>query len=306
MTTPVEERLVSWEEIQDLELVVLRRMREYAPGAHRSVFHGSGFDLVGLREWQPGDRPSAVDWPQSSLTNFSPLITREFEQESTAPVLIVADTSRSTRCGVDGTPIAKVIARTVATLGLAAAFCQDLVGLVAMDGCSRRLAARPRTGRNHAMHCVDVYQESLAQDSLSDGGGNRAPDGGGDLAGLLRKRSLMPVVSDFLIDPAVPLVEEFAALNAVHDVFFVMVDSAFAFGLPPVSTGWIEAYDAESGQPRLFSARELEQLGERVRDWQERSADAARRRGLDVVRVQSGREHGALAEFLDARRRHRR
>ena len=306
MTTPVEERLVSWEEIQDLELVVLRRMREYAPGAHRSVFHGSGFDLVGLRDWQPGDRPAAVDWPQSSLTNFSPLITREFEQESTAPVIIVADTSRSTRCGVDGTPIAKVIARTVATLGLAAAFCQDLVGLVTMDGRSRRLAARPRTGRNHAMHCVDVYQDSLSQDSLSEGSGERAPDGGGDLAGLLRKRSLMPVVSDFLIDPAAPLVEEFAALNALHDVFFVMVDSAFAFGLPPVSTGWIEAYDAESGQPRLFSARELEQLGERVRDWQERSADAARRRGLDVVRVQSGREHGALAEFLDARRRHRR
>ena len=256
MTTPATERLVSWEEIRDLELVVL---------------------------------------------NFSPLITREFEQESAAPVVIVADTSRSTRCGVDGTPIAKVIARTVATLGLAAAFCQDLVGLVALDGRSRRLAARPRSGRNHAMHCVDVYQ-----DSLSDGGGERAADGGGDLAGLLRKRSLMPVVSDFLIDPAEPLVEEFAALNALHDVFFVMVDSAFAFGLPPVSTGWIEAYDAESGQPRLFSARELERLGERVRDWQDRSADAARRRGLDVVRVQAGREHGALAAFLDGRRRRRR
>lgn len=301
MTTPVAERLVSWEEIQDIELVVLRRMREHAPGAHRSVFHGSGFDLVGLRDWQPGDRPSAVDWPQSSLTNFSPLITREFEQESTAPVIIVADTSRSTQCGVAGTPIAKVIARTVATLGLAAAFCQDLVGLVAMDGRWRRLAARPRTGRNHAMHCVDVYQ-----DSLSDAGGERAPEGHGDLAGLLRKRSLMPVVSDFLVDPPETLVEEFAALNVLHDVFFVMVDSAFAFELPPVSTGWIEAYDAEAGQPRLLSARDVERLGERVRDWQDRSAAAARRRGLDVVRVQSGHEHGALAEFLDSRRRRKR
>ncbi len=301
MTTPVEERLVSWEEIQDIELVVLRRMREYALGAHRSVFHGSGFDLVGLRDWQPGDRPSAIDWPQSSLTNFSPLITREFEQESTAPVIIVADMSRSTRCGVNGTPIAKVIARTVATLGLAAAFCQDLVGLVAMDGRSRRLAARPRTGRNHAMHCVDIYQ-----DSLLEAGGRRSPDGNGDLAGLLRKRSLMPVVSDFLVDPPEPLVEEFAALNALHDVFFVMVDSAFAFGLPPVSTGWIEGYDAESGQSRLLSARDIELLGERVRDWQDRSAAAARQRGVDVVRVQSGREHAALAEFLDSRRRRKR
>ena len=301
MTTPVEERLVSWEEIQDIELVVLRRMREYSLGVHQSVFQGTGFDLLGLRDWQPGDRLSAVDWPQSSLTNFSPLITREFEQESTASVIIVADTSRSTRCGVDGTPIAKVIARTVATLGLAAAFCQDLVGLAAMEGRSRRLAARPRSGRNHAMHCVDIYQ-----DSLSDAGGDRSPDEDGDLAGLLRKRSLIPVVSDFLVDPPQPLVEEFAALNALHDVFFVMVDSAFAFGLPPVSTGWIEGYDAESGQPRLLSVRELESLAERVRDWQDRSAAAARRSGLDVVRVQFGREHAALAGFLDSRRRRKR
>ncbi len=301
MTTRVEERLVSWEEIRDIELVVLRRMREYALGAHPSVFHGSGFDLVGLRDWQPGDRPSAVDWPQSSLTNFSPLITREFEQESTAPVIIVADTSRSTRCGVNGTPIAKVIARTVATLGLAAAFCQDLVGLVAMDGRSRRLAARPRTGRNHATHCVDLYQ-----DSLSDVGGDGSREGDGDLAGLLRKRSLMPVVSDFLVDPPTPLIEEFAALNALHDVFFVMVDSAFAFGLPPVSTGWVEGYDAESGRSRLLSAREVALLGDQVRDWQDRAAAAARRSGLDVVRVQSGREHAALAEFLDSRRKRKR
>ncbi len=301
MTTPAGEQLVSWEEIQDLELVVLRRMREYALGAHHSVFHGSGFDLVGLRDWQPGDRPSAVDWPQSSLTNFSPLITREFEQESTAPVIIVADTSRSTRCGVDGTPIAKVIARTVATLVLAAAFCQDLVGLVAMDGRSRRLAARPRTGRNHAMHCVDIYQDSLATADR-----RQAPEGREDLAGLLRKRSLLPVVSDFLVDPPELLVEEFAALNTLHDVFLVMVDSAFAFGLPPVSTGWIEAYDSESGRASLLSARELERLAERVRDWQDRSAAAARQRGLDVVRVQSGGEHRALAEFLDSRRRRKR
>ena len=111
-----EEMLVSWEEIQDIELVVLGRMKEFAIGAHASVFQGSGFNLVGLREWQPGDRPSAVDWPQSTLTNFSPLMTREFEQESTASVVIVADISRSTRCGVNGMPIAKVIARTVATL----------------------------------------------------------------------------------------------------------------------------------------------------------------------------------------------
>ena len=90
---------MGWEEIQDIELVILQRMKEYALGAHQSDFHGSGYDLAGLRDWQPGDRPSAIDWAQSTLTNFSPLVTREFDLESTASVIIVADTSLSTRCG---------------------------------------------------------------------------------------------------------------------------------------------------------------------------------------------------------------
>ena len=40
---------------------------------------------------------------------------------------------------------------------------------------------------------------------------------------------------------------ELAQLNAMHDVFLVMVDSAFAFELPPVSAGWIETFDVETG-----------------------------------------------------------
>ena len=296
MNTTTAERLVGWEEIQDIELVILRRMKEYALGAHKSDFHGSGFDLAGLREWQPGDRPSAIDWAQSTLTNFSPLITREFEQESTASVIVVADTSLSTRCGVDDTPIAKVIARVVATLVLAAAFFQDRVGLVAMDGQSRRLIVQPHAGKNHAMHCVDAYQECLTAPA-----NGREPEDR-ELAGLLRRRSLLPVVSDFLIDDPDALIEEFAALAGRHDVFVVLIDSAFAFELPPVSAGWVSGYDVESGQSRLLSAREVERLGEQVREWQDRVEAIARRRGLDVVRVVPGGEHEALAEFLRSRR----
>ena len=301
MTTNAEQPLVTWEEIQDIELVVLRRMKEFGIGAHPSVFHGSGFDLVGLRDWQPGDRPSAIDWPQSSLTNFSPLVAREFEQESTASVVIVADTSLSTRCGVSGMPIAKVVARTVATLALAAALFQDLVGLVTMNRESRRLVVRPRIGKNQAMHCVEVYERSLLEDDTWNRDGEP-----GDLAGLLRKRSLIPVVSDFLVDDPEPLVREFAELNALHDVFVVMIDSAFAFELPDISAGWVEVYDVESGQSRVLSASELGLQSRLVRESQDRAEQLARGNGLDVVRVEPGKEHTALAEFLRSRRMRKR
>ena len=84
------EQLVDWTELRDIELVVLKRMKEYAVGTHPSVFQGDGFDFVGLRDWEPGDHPSDIDWAQSTLTNFSPLVSRQFEQESTTSMMIVA------------------------------------------------------------------------------------------------------------------------------------------------------------------------------------------------------------------------
>ena len=301
MNSTPEDRLVSWEEIQDIELVVLRRMKEFAMGSHKSVFQGAGFDLVGLREWEPGDRVAAIDWSQSSLNNFSPILTREFEQESTASVVIVADSSLSTRCGAGGMPIAKVIARTVATLSLAAAFFQDLVGLVTMNGTERRLVVPLRTGRNHAVHCAEIYQDCLSDDQTS-----RTLQQGTSLSGLLRKRSLIPVVTDCLTNDPKTVVRECAALSGLHDVFMVMIDCAFAFRLPRVSAGWVEAYDIESGASRVFSSEEVEEFERTVESWQDESVEFGRECGLDVVRVKPGEEHQALAVFLNSRRAQKR
>ena len=134
--------LVNLQEIAEIELFILRRMKEYTLGDHASVFKGSGFNFVGSRDWQPGDRMSHIDWAQSSMTNFSPLVTREFEQDSTATVLAVADASMSTRCGAAGVPIAAAIARSIAAVGLSAVFFQDQFGQAA--GLPVDISLRPR------------------------------------------------------------------------------------------------------------------------------------------------------------------
>ena len=74
-----EEPLVNLREIAEIELFIIKRMKEFTLGDHASVFKGSGFNFVGVRDWEPGDRMSSIDWAQSSMTNFSPLITRDFE-----------------------------------------------------------------------------------------------------------------------------------------------------------------------------------------------------------------------------------
>ena len=299
-TSGASDTLINWAELKDIELVVLKRMKEYAVGAHPTVFQGAGFDFVGLRDWQPGDRPSDIDWAQSTLTNFSPLVSREFEQEGTAAMMIVADTSLSTRCGVNGVSIGNVVARAVATLGLAAAFFQNQVGLVTLNGRTRRLAVRPRVGKNHAVHCIETYQAHVFDTHATKS------DGAESLGGMLRRRSLVPVVSDFLFEDAATLIEELGRLGAVHDVFLVMVDCAFAYELPTPSAGWVEAYDVETGQTRLLSVRELDQLVQDVRQWQATVADLAGRAGLDVVHIEPGSEHQALSNFLGQRRLRRR
>jgi uncharacterized protein (DUF58 family) len=294
------EPLVDLSEIAEIELLILKQMKERTIGDHHSAFKGPGFTFVGLRDWEPGDRLSSIDWAQSSLTNFSPIITREFEQPSNAAIVAVADASPSTRCGAAGTPIAAAVARSVASVGLSAVFFQDLFGLITFDEAFRPVAAvRPRIGKPHVLHCLDLYQHANGRDA----------DGGrGDLTATieahLRRPSLIPVISDFLFEDAPRLLAELALLNAVHDVFLIMVDARFAYDLPDVTAGWIEVFDVETERPRVLSRREFGRLATRVEEWQEELQQLAREASLDLVRVGLDRweMENALVRFVAERR----
>ena len=312
---PVEIPLVNLSEIAEIELFILRRMKEFTLGDHASVFKGSGFNFVGLRDWQPGDRMASIDWAQSSMTNFSPIIMREFEQDSTATVLAVADASLSTRCGAAGVSIGAAIARSVAAVGLSAVFFQDQFGLITFDDAFRPLAAaRPRIGKPHVIYCLDLYQQRAH-------GGRPAPQGGvgatavtgtdvtstdvtSAIEGHLRKTSMVPVISDFLFADVPRVIKELSLLNGMHDVFLMMVDVRFAYRLPPTSAGWIETFDVETGGTRVVSRREFGRLVSRIEEWQDHVMRLARDADLDLVRVGLDRweMETTLVEFVRERR----
>lgn len=294
------EPLVNLSEIAEIELFVLKRMRERTIGDHDSVFRGPGFNFVGVRSWEPGDRTSAIDWAQSSLTNFSPLVTREFEQPSTATIVAVADASLSTRCGAAGTPIAAAIARSVAAVGLSAVFFQDLFGLITFDEEFRQLdAVRPRIGKPHVIHCLDRYQYATPSEPAGD-----RVDFTATIAAHLRRTSLVPVISDFLFADAARVLSALSRLNAVHDVFLIMVDVRFAYDLPDVSAGWIDVFDVETGRTRTLPRRELRRLAGRIEEWQQDIERLARAADLDIVRVGLDRwdMETALVNFVAERR----
>ena len=279
--TPTTDPLVSLAEIAEIELFILKRMKELTLGDHASVFRGHGFDFVGVRSWEPGDRLSSVDWAQSSLTNFSPLISREFEQDSNATVLAVADASLSTRCGVGGAVVGTAIARAVATLGLSAVLSQNLFGMIAFDDAFKaRASAKPQIGKPHVLYCLDLYQHrrrtepTTAKSTLT-----------GAITGHLRRTSLVAVLSDFLFSDAPDVLQELSKLHGIHDVFLILVDARFAYRLPSMADGWIQTVDVETGSTRLLSRRELGRVTERVEEWQNRIVRLAKDAGLDLVRV---------------------
>src|SRR3970040_2460567 len=150
---------INLDEISEIELFIMKRMKEFTLGDHASVFKGQGFNFVGLRDWEPGDRMASIDWAQSTLNNFSPMITREFEQDSNAALAAVADMWLSPRGGGGGDLIAPPIARAVAAAGLSAMFFQDRFGLVTFDDHFEQVAAvRPRIGRSHLLYCLELYR----------------------------------------------------------------------------------------------------------------------------------------------------
>ena len=294
------EPFVNLSELTEIELLIMRRMREFTIGEHRSVFHGTGFDYVGLRDWEAGDRMSQIDWPQSTLTNFSPMVVRDYEQRSTATVIAVADGSLSTRCGIDGVPIAAAIARAIGTIGMSAVFFQDMFGLITFDAKFENLGAvRPRIGKNQVIHCLDAYQFHEGVQPLK-----RADTLSMTLAGFMRKTSMVPVISDFLFDDAGAVLKELALLNSAHDVFIVLIDSAFAFDLPPVSAGWIEAFDVETGRSKVLSRGAMKALSSKTRAWQDEVSRMAKDADLDVLRigVDEVQTTIALSEFIAERR----
>jgi uncharacterized protein (DUF58 family) len=305
------EPLINLSEITEVELIIVKRMREFTIGDHASMFHGTGFDYVGLRDWQAGDRFEHIDWPQSSLNNFSPLVVREFEQPTTSSVIMVVDRSASTRCGASsgkgenqGLQIATLIARAIATIGMSAVFFQDSIGLMTFDEGFHQLGAvRPRIGKGQVIHCLEAYQHGTGLQDIKNIGSLSAT-----LTGFSRKTAMMPIISDFLFDEVPEFLSELRQVNNVHDVFLMMVDASFAFELPKVSAGWIEVYDVETGRTRMMSRRELAKQSQRVRAWQDEVERMAKDNDLDVVRltIDQVKFNVALVEWVAERRLRRR
>jgi len=178
--------------IKDLQLRASAVVDGFHNGLHRSPLHGFSVEFSEYRPYSAGDDPRTIDWKLFARSDRYYL--KKFEDETNRRCYIVVDQSKSMEFG--SLAYKKIdYARTLAaTLAYFLTLQRDAVGLLTFDHeVADVLPARFRTGQlKRILSMLDKPPRGTSTDI-------RTPLN--HLAEIVRHRSLILIVSDFLVDP---------------------------------------------------------------------------------------------------------
>lgn len=228
--------------LQRLEWQVIRRLDGHLQGDYRTLLRGQGVDLRGLRDYEWGDDVRHIDWNVTARMNE--LFVREYMEDREVTGWLLLDRSRSMTFGAADRTKERVLNE------LAATFCRLLVrganrvGAIVYDG-ERCWTLPPRQGRNQVL--------ALVRELLRPVRGGRVTELSQLLetaARLVRRRSLVVLISDFISEPGWerPLLR----LTERHEVVAVRLVDAREYELP--DAGMLFVQDAETGEQLLVDS----------------------------------------------------
>lgn len=226
--------------LERLDWQVVRRLDGELQGDWSTLFRGSGLDIAGLREYQPGDDVRSIDWNVTARMPVPYVRVHHEDRDVTAWFLLDLSPSVDFGTGPDGRDKRTVLVELVGILGRVLTRRGNRVGALRYAaGVERPIP--PRHGRPQLLRLLDAL---LTEPRLQ-----RAPETA--LADLfieadkvIRRRSLVVVVSDFLSQPGweAPL----ARLTRRHDVLTVRLIDPREQDLPDV--GVVLLVDSETGE----------------------------------------------------------
>jgi len=238
------------QQVRQLELRMRRSVSEVFAGEYSSAFRGQGMEFSEVREYQPGDEIRSIDWNVTARTGSA--YVKRFVEERELTIMLAVDRSASARFGSVNRIKAAAAAELCAVLAFAAVKGGDKVGLLSFaDEVETFIPAKK--GINHVLRIV----RELLDDSPSDA--QRSQHRGGTnmiavlerMATVLKRRSVIVLVSDFLLDDvkegALPedVRRALAWVARKHDVIAARVTDPRERELP--AAGLIEVEDAETG-----------------------------------------------------------
>src|SRR5262245_31417368 len=226
--------------LRRLEWTVIRRLDGLLHGDYRTLFRGAGLDLADLREYQYHDDVRHIDW--NVTARLQVLYVREYHEDREVTAWFLLDLSPSIDFGSAekkrslSTEFITVVARLLTRQGnrVGALFYGDRVDAV----------IPPRSGRRHVLQ---VLHRLLARPPLPSSSETDLRDFLATAYQIMRRRSLVFIVSDFFSKPG--WAEPLAHLAQRHEVVAVRLYDPLERELPDL--GMLVLQDSETGE-QLF------------------------------------------------------
>jgi uncharacterized protein (DUF58 family) len=282
--------------VRRLEVTSRRLVRDRLAGEYGSVFKGRGVELADVREYIAGDDVRTIDWRVTARMDAA--YVRRYVEERELTVLFVVDRSASAAFGSRLRSKATLAADVCGVLGLAAARNHDRVGAVWFTDRVERYVA-PGKGRRHVLR---VIRELMAFEPTG-----RGTDLTAALAYVNRvttRRAVVFIVSDWI---AAGYERELDVTARRHDTVAVQLVDPRERELPDV--GLTAVTDPETGRWAYLDTHSPAVRAaylDRGAAFDATVRSALRRRGIDHIRLETGRDYVApLLAFFRRRERRR-
>ena len=283
--------------IRRIEITTRKLVSDSFAGEYQSVFKGRGMEFDEVRQYHPGDDVRTIDWNVTARTG-EPYV-KSFIEERELTVMLAVDVSGSGDFGTRNRFKRELAVELAAVMSFAATTNNDKVGLLLFTD-RVELLVPPRKGRSHVLRMV---RDLLVFQPVGSGTDLRlALD---TVHQMLKRRSIVFLVSDFLADPE-SYRQAMLVANRRHDV--VAFDLSDPLEHEIADVGILALEDAENGQLRWVDTGSREwkrEFSERVARLEEHKREVLIAAGVDRVSVTTERDYvaGVGAFFKDRLRR---
>jgi uncharacterized protein (DUF58 family) len=283
--------------LRRLEWTVIRRLDGLLQGDYRTLLHGTGLDLADLREYQHFDDVRHIDW--NVTARLQQPYVRVFTEDREMNAWFLLDLSPSVDFGSGEQRKSQVSSEFVAVLARLLTRHGNRVGAL-LYGADVDTVIPPRGTRRHVLQLLHVMRNRPV---AGDTGGTRLHELLVSAATLVRRRSALFVVSDFVSEPGweKPLGE----LARRHDVVAVRLLDPMELDLPDL--GLIPIRDAETGEQLMVDTHDAGFRKRFARIAAQREAELRQslaRAGVDTLELSTGDDLVAsVLRFVDLRRR---
>ena len=286
--------------IRRIEITTRKLVSDSFAGDYQSVFKGRGMEFDEVRQYHPGDDVRSIDWNVTARTG-EPYV-KSYIEERELTVMLAVDVSGSGDFGTRNRFKRELAGELAAVMSFAATTNNDKVGLLLFTD-RVELLVPPRKGRSHVLRMV---RDLLVFQPVGSGTDIRlALD---MVHQMLKRRSIVFLVSDFLADPE-SYRQAMLVTNRRHDVVAFDLSDPLEYEIADV--GLLALEDAESGQLRWVDTGSKEwkrEFTDRVARLEEGKREVFTAAGVDRISVTTERDYVAElgAFFKDRLRRLRR